>query len=110
MSSNTPNRISTPVRTFGVPEPAQEDTDAAQPPASQGSGIGMPRSFTGHLSFESDGGRSFLAKWRRRVSESEETETLAKETAPIPTIQPTVESFSTPLPALSMIVLSIVRI
>ncbi|KAG5646725.1 hypothetical protein DXG03_002407 [Asterophora parasitica] len=101
MSTHRPDRINVPIRTFGVQEP--EGGDAAEEPT-------LLRRVLSRMSFSS--------KYRPSTSYQQDNSAgphgavgatpPATERAPIPTmIQTSGEVYTTPLPVLSMIVLSI---
>lgn len=100
MSSDRPH---IPRRSFGVQDSALDDEETAQP--------GVVRRVFSRLSFGGSQHRpSFTSLWRSGDDNSGTPHT-GLERPPIPTmIQPSGEVYTTPLPTLSMIVLSIVRI
>lgn len=107
MSPSNPDRMSIPRRTFGVDESALDDSESMpQEP-------GAVRRVLGHVSFGTSQHRpSFLARWRKSTGGESDTgaSTSNSERPPIPTMMHSSgEAYTTPLPVLSMIVLSIVR-
>jgi hypothetical protein len=110
MSSQTPTRKSTvPRRSFGVDESALDDEETQ---GSNSSDINPARRFLGRISFGGSHRRpSFISQWRRTADEEGGLGAISlPERPPIPSaLQPGGEVYTTPLPALSMIVLSIVR-
>lgn len=101
MAAPNSRRPSTHIRSFGIPEPLSEDSNEAAGPSTA-------RRILAWMSFSSlrPGRPSFL----HRRSEEEAPSTPSTERAPIPTMSASGEVYMTPLPKLSMIVLSIVRI
>lgn len=98
---------STPRRVFGVDESALDVND------TPGSAAGREQHrVQGRVSFnQSQRKPSFISRWRRNQDEEDGLgPTSPAERPPIPSaLEPKGESYSTPLPTLSMIVLSIVR-
>jgi len=95
-----------PRRSFGVNESALDD-DNETPQYEQNA----VRRILHRFSFGSSRHRpSFTARWRNNVDEEGGMVMPTSERPPIPTMmQPAGEAYTTPLPVLSMIVLSIVR-
>ncbi|KAI0792440.1 major facilitator superfamily domain-containing protein [Abortiporus biennis] len=110
MTSSTPRRI------FGPPD---DDTEhnPAQREGREGRRFLGRTLFAGSISQTQQHRPSFLSRWRNRIGEGREDEENAivnvvgspkAERPPIPSaLQPAAEVYATPLPALSMIVLSI---
>lgn len=96
---------STPKRSFGVDGSAL-DTDGDTP----GSLGDQPRRVLGRVSFDhSQPKPSFIARWRKLQDEEDGRGSTVVEPPLIPSaLEQKGEAYSTPLPALSMIVLSIV--
>ncbi|KAJ7906286.1 hypothetical protein B0H13DRAFT_2020962 [Mycena leptocephala] len=90
-----------PRRSFGPDESALDDS----PETPEQNGV---RSFIGRLSF-SQHRPSFVSRWRNGGEDGDAAPTTPRtERPPIPTMmQPSGETYATPLPILSMIVLSI---
>ncbi|PPQ66007.1 hypothetical protein CVT24_011951 [Panaeolus cyanescens] len=101
MSSANSRRPSIPVRSFGISE---TDPDA-ETTTSPGQDSSTARRILGRISFSS------LRRGRPISPQNAEIErplgTPSRERPPIPTMQATGEAYTTPLPILSMIVLSI---
>ena len=108
MSVQRPDRISLPIRTFGVQEPAGDAQDDAEGEPT------LLRRVLSRISFRNKQHRpSTSSRPEEYANDDGATAALSptSERAPIPTmIQPSGEIYTTPLPVLSMIVLSIVRI
>ncbi|KAL6306396.1 hypothetical protein BKA93DRAFT_824233 [Sparassis latifolia] len=103
MNDNTPNRATLPPRRiFGADGPAAEAGEQSGG-AQQASG----RRASGRVSFSTIRTKpSFIGRWRGHPDE--EVGALTPERPPIPSaLQPPGEVYATPLPVLSMIVLSI---
>ncbi|KAF8644931.1 hypothetical protein AX16_008213 [Volvariella volvacea WC 439] len=102
MSTPRADNMSVPRRTFGVDESALDDTEGP-------SDSNVVRRVLSRLSFGTSQHRpSFVSRWRNATSEAQEEIAEPSERPPIPTMmQPSGEVYSTPLPVLSMIVLSI---
>lgn len=99
------------VRSFGMDDSAL-DTDNETPAASAGEQTPQTRRILGRISFGHNQHRpSFTARWMSNVDEEGGfSATPTSERPPIPSaLQPSGEAYTTPLPVLSMIVLSIVR-
>lgn len=108
--STPPNRTTMPPhRSFGMDESALDDENDT--PQHETSAM---RKVLGRISFGGSQHRpSFAARWRNGAEEGAEGELLtpSSERPAIPTVvQPSGEAYTTPLPVLSMIVLSIVRL
>ncbi|KAI0056222.1 major facilitator superfamily MFS-1 [Artomyces pyxidatus] len=90
-----------PRRVFGFEEPSPADDDAFT--ASPGS-----QSRTGRISFLQGRRPSFAARWRGQSDEENTAAGTSDERPPIPSaLHQSGEAYTTPLPTLSMIVLSI---
>ncbi|KAF8068820.1 hypothetical protein FPV67DRAFT_1489839 [Lyophyllum atratum] len=105
MSAQRPVRITLPVRTFGVQEPPEDvQSDGQDEPT-------LLRRVLSRVSFRSKQHRPSISSQYDTSTIQDETNTTlspTSERAPIPTmIQPSGEIYTTPLPTLSMIVLSI---
>lgn len=104
MSASTPERRTVPRRSFGVQDSGLHQTPEREPNAI--------RRVSSRISAWSDRRRSSLVPWwKKGVVENGEPEpqTPSPARAPIPTMmKPSGEVYATPLPILSMIVLSIV--
>jgi hypothetical protein len=98
---------STPRRSFGIDESALDDN--SDTPASLSGG--EQRRILGRVSFnQSQHKPSFTSRWRSGQDEEGGIAAEVPGRPPIPSaLEPKGESYSTPLPVLSMIVLSIVR-
>ncbi|KAF8889625.1 hypothetical protein BD779DRAFT_322787 [Infundibulicybe gibba] len=103
MSGAVPDRISLPRRTFGIDESALDDTETPHPEPS------VIRKVLGRVSFGSSQHRSsFVARWRSGADGSGVADVSTPERPAIPTMmQASGEADTTPLPILSMVVLSI---
>ncbi|KAF5381368.1 hypothetical protein D9615_008304 [Tricholomella constricta] len=105
MSAQRPDRINIPIRTFGVQGPGGDAQDNAQEEPT------LLRRVLSRISFRSKRHRpSTTSQWDSPTSQDGAAAILSPTTerAPIPTmIQPSGEVYTTPLPVLSMIVLSI---
>lgn len=102
MSAPRPGTL--PRRTFGVNESALDDSEGLPDQ-------GAMRTILGRFSFGAQHRPSFVARWRRTAEGDDASlnSTPGGERPPIPTMmQPSGEAYTTPLPVLSMIVLSIV--
>ncbi|KAF9051419.1 hypothetical protein BJ165DRAFT_1524363 [Panaeolus papilionaceus] len=101
MSSANSRRPSMPVRSFGIAENGADD-ETTTPPGQESSAA---RRILGRISF------SGLRRGRPSSPQNVELEpplsAPSRERPPIPTMQATGEAYTTPLPILSMIVLSI---
>lgn len=101
MTTPRANRISLPHRSFGVDESALDDDNDT--PQRDGSSL---RRVLGRISFGNSMRRPSFASRLRAGADSP----APSERPPVPTVmQPAGEVYQTPLPILSMIVLSIVR-
>lgn len=100
MSAAHPRRMSMPAhRTFGTNESALDVDNDDEPSIARRV-----------LSFGQQHRPSFTSRWRNSENLQGELPTPTTERPPIPTMmQPAGEIYTTPLPVLSMIVLSIVR-
>lgn len=105
MSSSIQDRITLPRRTFGVDESALDDTEGPT------DGNIVQRLLRRISQRASQSRPSFVPRWPNILNSGDEGETPPSERPPIPTMmQPSGEAYSTPLPVLSMVVLSIVRL
>jgi hypothetical protein len=104
MSTPTPEGRSIPRRTFGV-----QDSDVRESPERESNVL---RRVSSRISFWSSQRRSSFTPWWGRKADdgAQELHTPTSGRAPIPTMmQSSGEVYTTPLPILSMVVLSIVR-
>jgi hypothetical protein len=103
MSTPRSDRINPQRRSFGVQDSALDDEETAQP--------SVVRRVLGRISFGGSQHRPSFTSRRGNEEDTPETPNTASDRPPIPTmIQSAGEVYTTPLPTLSMIVLSIVRI
>ncbi|TFK67854.1 major facilitator superfamily MFS-1 [Pluteus cervinus] len=101
MSMSQPDRISLPRRTFGVDESALDDSETPN------EGNAVQRLLRRISTSASQHRPSFVLRWRNDATDADGTEGPS-ERPPIPTMmQSSGETYSTPLPGLSMVVLSI---
>jgi hypothetical protein len=105
MSGSTPERRILPRRSFGVQESSVQETSEGE--------SNVIRRVSSRISLWSNRHRpTFVPWWTKGVNEhgEPESQTPTSGRAPIPTMmQSSGEAYTTPLPILSMIVLSIVR-
>lgn len=107
MSFTTGDRTIPTGRILGQPEPAGGPEDGPSSSAQPGRGLGR-MSFTQSLRSP-----SFLSRWRNGGVDEENVNVNSPkpEQPPIPSaLQPPPEVYTTPLPTLSMVVLSIVSV
>lgn len=109
MTSPGSRQPSGPVRTFGIQDP---DTSAAHQESPSSSEPNVARRILGRISFGSLHKKPSPLLSRPRDVEGDSTSSpSATGRPPVPTVmQPSGETYTTPLPLLSMIVLSIVRV
>ena len=107
MSVSRADRHTAPIRTFGVQEPAEDDQDAVHDSSP------ILRRVWSRLSLSKKHRPSMSSQMDENAVQHEHGRSLSfsSERVPIPSVrQSSAEVYATPLPIVSMIVLSIVRI